>query len=263
MTGVATTTTAPAPPAGSDLVSVIMPVYNAAAWLPRAVESVLAQSHRNLELVAVDDGSADDSLAILQAFARSDARVCVQRQVQNGGVAAARNAGLAAARGDYIAFLDADDWWHPAKLERQLASLRASGARISYAAYWRVAEDGRVLSRVDPPARLEHRDMLASNFIGNLTGMYDRKLGDVSFRRIGHEDYAFWLEQVRRAGSAVRADSDEPLAWYLVRESSLSANKLRAARWQWRIYRESERLGIVRAGWYFAHYAAQAVRKRI
>lgn len=262
MTGVARTTTNPVPATGGDLVSVVMPVYNAAAWLPRAVESVLAQSHRNLELVAVDDGSLDDSLAILQAFARSDARVRVQRQVQNGGVAAARNAGLAAARGDYIAFLDADDWWHPAKLERQLASLRASGARISYAAYWRVAEDGRVLSRVDPPARLEHRDMLASNFIGNLTGMYARELGDVSFRRIGHEDYAFWLEQVRRAGSAQRADSDEPLAFYLVRESSLSANKLRAARWQWTIYRRVEKLNVVRASLCMLRYAWHAFAKR-
>ena len=262
MTAAPTTTAVPTPALGGDLVSVVMPVYNAAAWLPRAVESVLAQSHRNLELVAVDDGSHDDSLAILRGFAQADARVRVQRQPANGGVAAARNAALAAARGNYVAFLDADDWWHPAKLERQLASLRASGERISYAAYWRVAEDGRVLSRVDPPARLEHRDMLASNFIGNLTGLYARELGDVPFRRIGHEDYAFWLEQVRRAGAAVRADSAEPLAWYLVRESSLSANKLRAARWQWTIYRQVEKLGLLRASLCMLRYVWHAFAKR-
>lgn len=245
-----------------DLVSVIMPVYDAEAWLGRAVDSVLTQSHRNLELVAVDDGSRDDSLAILQSFAQRDSRVRVQRQPVNGGVATARNAGLAAARGDYIAFLDADDWWHPAKLERQLASLRASGARISYASYWRVAEDGRVLSRVDPPARLSHRDMLASNFIGNLTGMYARELGDVPFRQIGHEDYAFWLEQVRRAGSAARVESPEPLAWYLVRESSLSANKFRAARWQWTIYRQVENLGLGRSSLCMLRYVWHALAKR-
>jgi len=245
-----------------DLVSVIMPVYNAGAWLRRAVDSVLAQSHRHLELVAVDDGSRDESLAILQAFARADERVCVHRQAVNGGVAAARNAGLAAAQGDYIAFLDADDWWHPDKLQRQLASLRASGALLSYGDYWRVAEDGRVLSRVSPPARLSHRDMLASNFIGNLTGMYARELGDVPFRRIGHEDYAFWLEQVRRAGSAVRVESPEPLAWYLVRESSLSANKVRAAGWQWTIYREVEKLGLWRSCFCMLRYGWHALAKR-
>ena len=245
-----------------DLVSVIMPVYNAAAWLRRAVDSVLAQSHEKVELVAVDDGSQDDSLAILDAYARADARVRVQRQPANGGVAAARNAGIAAARGDFIAFLDADDWWHPAKLERQLAGMRESGALISYAAYWRVAEDGRVLGQVTPPVRVDWRDMLASNFIGNLTGVYARSLGDVPFRRIGHEDYVFWLEQVRRAGEAVRVESAEPLAWYLVRDRSLSANKLRAAAWQWAIYRKVEKLGMAHSMVCMLRYAWHALAKR-
>lgn len=246
----------------SDLVSVIMPVYNAAVWLHRAVDSVLAQSHANLELVVVDDGSQDDSHAILEAYACADARVRVQRQPANGGVAAARNAGIAVARGDFIAFLDADDWWHPAKLERQLADMRKSGALISYAAYWRVAEDGRVLGQVTPPTRVDWRGMLASNFIGNLTGMYARSLGDVPFRHIGHEDYVFWLEQVRRAGEAVRVASAEPLAWYLVRERSLSANKLRAAAWQWAIYREVERLGLVYSAVCMLRYVWHAMAKR-
>jgi glycosyltransferase involved in cell wall biosynthesis len=245
-----------------DLVSVIMPVYNAETWLPCAVDSVLAQQHRRLELVAVDDGSRDGSIAILEAAAHTDARVRVLRQPHNGGVAAARNAGIAAAVGDYIAFLDADDWWHPAKLERQLAAMRANHAQVSYAAYWRVAEDGHVLSRVVPPARIDWHDMLASNFIGNLTGMYARSLGDVPFRRIGHEDYVFWLEQVRRAGSAVRVPDAEPLAWYRVRERSLSANKLRAASWQWTIYRDVEKLGLAHSGSCMLRYAWHALAKR-
>ncbi len=245
------------------LVSVIMPVYNAAAWLRRSVESVLTQSHRKLELVAVDDGSRDESLTILETFAGRDDRVRIQRQPSNGGVASARNAGLAAAQGDYVAFLDADDWWHPAKLERQLSSMRNTGALVSYAEYWRVAEDGRVLSRVTPPARVNWRDMLASNFIGNLTGMYARSLGDLPFRRIGHEDYVFWLEQVRRAGVAVRVESDEPLAWYLVRDRSLSANKWRAAGWQWKIYREVENLGLLRSSLCMLRYARHAMVKRL
>lgn len=245
-----------------DLVSVIMPVYNAGAWLQRAVDSVLMQSHAQLELIAVDDGSCDRSPAILDAYAAADARVRVLRQPCNGGVAAARNAGVAAAHGDCVAFLDADDWWHPAKLERQLASMRASGALISYAAYWRVAEDGRVLSKVTPPPQVNWQDMLASNFIGNLTGMYARSLGDVPFQRIGHEDYVFWLEQVRRAGKAVRVTSPEPLAWYLVRERSLSANKLQAASWQWEIYRSVAKLGWMHSAYCMVRYARHAVVKR-
>lgn len=245
-----------------NLVSVIMPVYNASAWLRRGVDSVLQQTHGELELIAIDDGSQDDSLAVLDAYAHVDRRVRVHRQAANGGVAAARNAGIAIARGDFIAFLDADDWWQPVKLERQLAGLRASGASISYTAYWRVAEDGRRLGTVTPPLQISWSDMLASNFIGNLTGLYARTLGDVPFRRIGHEDYVFWLEQVRRAGAAVRVPTDEPLASYLVRESSLSANKLRAARWQWTIYREVEQLGLVHSMVCMCRYVRNAVIKR-
>jgi glycosyltransferase involved in cell wall biosynthesis len=245
-----------------DLISVIMPVYNAEAWLPRAIDSVLAQSHAHLELIAIDDGSRDRSLTMLNAYAAVDARVRVLQQPLNGGVAAARNAGIAAARGDYISFLDADDWWHPAKLERQLICMRERGALISYASYWRVAEDGRVLSQVTPPPQVDWRDMLASNFIGTLTGMYARSLGDVPFRRIGHEDYVFWLEQVRRGGKAVRVESSEPLAWYLVRDRSLSANKLRAASWQWAIYRKVEKLGVMQSVVCMARYVRHAVIKR-
>lgn len=239
-----------------------MPVYNAEPWLRRAVDSVLHQSHRQLELIAVDDASSDGSALILHAYASSDKRVRVYRQQVNGGVAAARNTAISKAGGDYIAFLDSDDWWTPTKLERQLAGMRSSGAQVSYSAYWRVAEDGRILSRVVPPSRLSWEDMLASNFIGNLTGMYVRTLGDIPFRRIGHEDYVFWLEQVRRAGQAVRADTDEPLAWYLVREHSLSANKLRAARWQWKIYRDVERLGWLRSVSCMSRYLHHALLKR-
>lgn len=246
----------------NDLVSVIMPVYNADAWLRRAIDSVLVQSHIELELIAVDDGSSDRSLDMLDAYAADDARVHVVRQPSNGGVAAARNAGIATARGDYISFLDADDWWHPAKLERQLTTMRDTGALISYASYWRVAEDGRVLSKVTPPAEVDWQDMLASNFIGNLTGMYARRLGDIPFQRIGHEDYVFWLEQIRRAGKAVRVESPEPLAWYLVRERSLSANKLRAASWQWDIYRNVAKLGMMQSAFCMARYVQHAVIKR-
>ena len=209
--------------AGEVLVSVIMPVFNAERTMRRSIESVLQQTFAALELILVDDGSTDDSPAIVDAYAQSDARVKAVRQPANAGVAEARNAGMRAAQGSHIAFLDSDDWWDRRKLELQMAQMRDSGALVSYTAYQRVAEDGRSLSQVDPPAHLTYTDMLKSNHIGNLTGVYDRRLGDVAFQRVGHEDYVFWLERVRRAGSAIRVQHDRPLAYYLVRAGSVSA----------------------------------------
>jgi len=244
------------------LVSVVMPVYNAAATLEKSVASVLAQSYRELELLAVDDGSRDDSLARLERLAAADARVRVLRMPANAGVAAARNLGLDAAQGRYIAFVDSDDGWLPHKLERQLAAMRARGARVSYTAYDRIGLDGSVLSRVRPPASVDYRAMLKSNRIGNLTGLYERSLGELRFRPVGHEDYVFWLEAVRLAGHAICADPGESLAWYLVREGSVSSNKLRAAGWQWRIYRDIERLDFFKSIGCMGHYVLNALRKR-
>ena len=246
----------------SSRVSVIMPAYNAVGSIARSIDSVLAQTHRELELLIVDDGSTDGTTALIARYAKGDARVRPILQARNAGVAAARNAGIAAASGVYIAFLDSDDWWHPRKLELSLAQMQSAGARISYSAYQRVSEDGRVLSHVNPPASLTHADMLRSNFIGNLTGVYERSLGDGEFPRMGHEDYVFWLQMVRRAGTALRVDHDEPLAFYLVRKQSVSSNKVHAARWQWRIYRDVERMGVVRACGYMVMYGWNALAKR-
>jgi glycosyltransferase involved in cell wall biosynthesis len=244
------------------LVSVIMPAYNAEAYMARSIESVLAQTRSRLELIVVDDCSTDGTFEGVSEKAALDDRIRLHRLPKNAGVAAARNAGIERARGEYVAFLDSDDWWHPRKLELQIAQMQAHDATVSYCAFQRVGEDGRLLSRVDPPPTLTHADMLRSNFIGNLTGVYARSLGPAEFIRMGHEDYVFWLQMIRRSGTARRIEFPESLAFYLVREGSVSANKLRAAGWQWRIYRDIEHLSLLRAAWYMGHYLWNALAKR-
>jgi glycosyltransferase involved in cell wall biosynthesis len=110
------------------LVSVIIPTYNRKTMLQEAVASVLAQSFRDFELIVVDDGSTDGTAADLRS--RCEARLRVLEQARRG-VAAARNLGVRAARGEYIAFLDSDDTWLPRKLERQMDFMRAGPRRIS------------------------------------------------------------------------------------------------------------------------------------
>lgn len=122
------------------LASVIIPAYNAERYLRQAVESALAQTHSNLEVVIVDDGSTDGTRRLADEIAATDPRVRVFTQ-ENAGVGAARNRGIAEAHGEFLAPLDADDFWYPKKLERQIAALEERGERWGMAYCWSKSVD--------------------------------------------------------------------------------------------------------------------------
>jgi len=156
-------------------VSVVIPVFNRPASVRRAIESVLAQTCQDFEIVVVDDGSTDTTVAAVAALA--DPRITVIRHQRNRGGSAARNTGIAAGSAPYVAFLDSDDEWLPVKLERQLALFERSGERLGlvYAGTERVFADGRV-DRIIP--RRPHdvtRALLTENVIGETSvGMVRR-----------------------------------------------------------------------------------------
>lgn len=123
-------------------VSVVIPAYNAAWCVRRAVDSVLAQTFHDFELIVVDDGSTDDTAAVLTSYGTA---LCVLRK-PNGGLSSARNAGIQAARGRYVAFLDADDWWLAEKLERQVALMASHSELVFCSTAARIeAPDGKPL----------------------------------------------------------------------------------------------------------------------
>lgn len=125
-------------------VSVIIPTFNRAHILARAIASVLEQTDANLELIVVDDGSSDDTAALIKTFV--DPRLRYVQQPRNLGVSAARNRGIAEARGEWLAFLDSDDLWLPQKLERQFAALSGVDCVASYCGLLRI--DGQNETRI-------------------------------------------------------------------------------------------------------------------
>jgi glycosyltransferase involved in cell wall biosynthesis len=112
-------------PPDAPLVSVIMPAYNAAAFIAESIESVLHQTHAAFELIVIDDGSSDDTAAIVERYAAADARVRLIRCRNSGKPSIARNIGIGQASGDYLSFLDSDDVWLPERLARTVAGMRA------------------------------------------------------------------------------------------------------------------------------------------
>ena len=129
-------------------VSVIVPVYNAEKYLKQTLLSIQNQTFRDFEVLLVDDGSTDQSGQICDEWSRKDNRFKVIHQ-QNHGVAAARNAGIRAAQGEFIAFLDADDLWLPEKLKRQITFMKEKGCNLSYTAYRFIDENGNILNNIN------------------------------------------------------------------------------------------------------------------
>ena len=135
----------------SPRISVIVPVYNVEQYLPRCVESILAQTYENLEILLVDDGTKDNSGAICDAYARQDARVKAIHK-KNGGLSSARNAGIDAATGEYLSFVDSDDWIEPDMYEKMMALMEKYGVRLVCAGRWDVSsETGEKTLGLCPP----------------------------------------------------------------------------------------------------------------
>lgn len=246
------------------VISIVTPAYNAAAFLPFYFSSLAQQTFTDYEVLIVDDTSVDGTGVLVEQAALRDGRIRLLTLQQNLGAAGARNEGLRQARGDYVCFLDVDDYWLPEKLATQLAFMRSHACQLSYMDYLRVDEQRQPLTRVTAPEQTDYADMLKSNRIGNLTAMFSRQAAEgLQFRRIGHEDYVFWLELLRRVHTARKVVTSEPLCCYMVRPRSLSSNKFKAASWQWAIYREVLGLPLFRAVWYMTHYALASVSKRV
>lgn len=206
------------------LVSVVIPAHNASRWLRETIGSVLAQTYRPLDIHVVDDGSQDDTAAVAASFGPP---VDVVRQ-PNAGAAAARNAGIARSRGEYVALLDADDLWAPSKLEQQVRAFeRDPGIGALQCGTRYVDTDGRVLEVRRPPARTTLWDVI--RFRGVVALMSTLVIRRSCIERGGAQETRFegkdeWEWGMRLARHCGLAGLSEPLVTHRVFPGSMSRN---------------------------------------
>lgn len=245
----------------NTLVSIITPSYNSEKFIAQTIESVLAQSYPNWEMIIIDDLSQDKSTEIIKKYMLHESRIKFVSLDKNSGPAIARNRGIEEAKGRYIAFLDADDIWLPHKLERQITFMSQYDLAFTYSSYHLIDEENNNLGTFTTKEYVRYTDLLKTCSIGCLSAIYDvKKLGKVYMPLIRkRQDYGLWLKILREVKET--RGILEPLAVYRILKNSVSSNKLKAAQYQWKIYREIEELNILKSLYYFIHYAVNGVLK--
>jgi teichuronic acid biosynthesis glycosyltransferase TuaG len=244
------------------LISIIMPAYNCESYIEIAVRSVMQQSYPNWELLVLDDGSSDRTPAIVQTLCLEDERIRLIKNPANMGVAKTRNYGLDLSQGDYVAFLDSDDRWHPDKLAIQMQRMEQERAHLSYTSYAIINNEGKSCKNdyIVPPC-IMFDDLLKQNVLGCSTVMLS---GEVARRYrfatdFYHEDYCLWLNILRGGYRAVGCP--EVLTDWRLIVNSRSFDKRKSALNRWRIYRNYLHLSLPRSIKAFMVYAWGGMKK--
>lgn len=245
----------------SVTVSIIMAAYNAEKTIESAIESVLAQTYEDWELIVVNDCSKDKTMEIVSAVAEKDSRVKLISNETNSGVSITRKRGAEAARGTWIAVLDSDDMWKPDKLEKQLCLANDKNAELVFTGSGFIDNEGNPIDwQLHVPQTLSYRELLKQNLVSNSSVLVKKELYE-QFYAVGdymHEDFAIWLGITKTGRKAFGID--EPLLIYRLAKSSKSSNKLKAARMNWNTYRYVG-LNPLAASYYMCCYTVRGLLK--
>ena len=242
-----------------ELISIIMPAYNAEKTLAQAVSSALAQTYENFELLIIDDCSTDSTAALARSFC--DPRIRLLRNDENSGACRTRHNGAVQARGQWLAFLDSDDAWAPDKLEKQLRLQKQRNADLVFTGSAFMNADGSPKDwMLHVPDTISYRKLLKQNLISNSSVLVRREkfLKCECLCEGLHEDFVCWLRILR--DGALACGIDEPLLIYRLSPASKSGNKLKAAKMNWRAYRAAG-LSVPTAAWNMVFYTVNSLRK--
>lgn len=240
----------------SPLISIITPCYNSMFFISQTIESVLAQTYQDWEMLIIDDCSTDGSPSIIQWYGEKDSRIkYFSTGNPSGSPSVPRNIGIEHAQGKYIAFLDSDDAWLPDKLEEQISFLEKGGYDFVYSDYEKMAWDGKRANRIIRVRSVSsYWDTLESCEIPCLTVLMRKTLlENTRFKSIPKEDYAFWLEILRKGYKAY--NSGKVHALYREAKNSRSGNKYNMFKSQWYVLRQVEGVKWIPAIYFTLIYA--------
>jgi Glycosyltransferases involved in cell wall biogenesis len=244
-----------------EYVSVVMPAYNAAKYIESSIKSVIEQNYYNWELIVVNDASSDNTVNIVKKFMETDSRIKLYNNEFNKGVAESRNLGIKMATGEWVAFLDSDDWWEKNKLQRQLEAAIKEKADFIFTGSAFINEYGeRYKAIFHVPTKVDFKQLLKQNVISCSSVMIRTNiLNKFKMEELGmHEDFAVWLQVLRELDYAYGVD--EPLLIYRITTKSKSGNKFKAAIMTYKVYRYVG-LNLVSSIFYWCIYVCRSLLK--
>lgn len=249
-----------------ELISIVVPVYNAEKFLNDTIQTVLAQTYPNWELLLVDDCSSDGSVSIIKKFAANDDRIHLLRNEKNSGAALTRNKGIEEAKGTYLCFLDADDLWEKEKLEKQLKFMKENHCAFSYTSYEFADSNGIPNGKkVIAKKTLTYKQALKNNIISTITVMFDLNKLDKNLIKMPNisyvEDTATWWRILRKGYVAYGVS--ELYSYYRRVSNTNSSNKLKTQKFLWQVYRQEEQLCITYALYCLCWKNVHAVLRRV
>lgn len=234
----------------NNKVSIITPLYNSEEFISETIDSVLSQSYNNWEMIIVDDCSTDNGVNIVKEYQRENEKIKLIQLDKNSGAAVARNKAIRKSKGRYIAFLDSDDCWNPEKLKKQISFIKKNDYAFTYTNYQKMSESGELMEEiVKSPSKLDYKKALHTNYIGCLTAIYDTKKLDKIYmpEMRKRQDYGLWLKILKKVDGY---GLDKNLAYYRLRNNSVSSNKFKLIKYNWKLYRDFENLSILRSAYY-------------
>lgn len=241
------------------LVSVIIPAYNCAPYIAQAIDSALTQKV-SMEIIVINDCSTDGTEEELQKYLSNPIIRYVKNET-NLGASGSRNLGVQMAKGKYVAFLDADDWWEPGKLKKQLRLMKETKSVLCSTARLLVNPDGTSMNKIIPvPEQITYHTLLKHNCINCSSVVLFRKVA-LEFpmeHEDSHEDYIMWLRILKKYKKACAVN--EPLLNYRLSATGKSGSKLKSAKMTFRAYRYMG-FGLVKSCICFCSYAIHGVLK--
>ena len=237
------------------LVSVITPTYNCAKFIARTIDSVMAQTYGNWEMIIVDDRSSDNTKEIVEEYIKNDPRIKYHLLEVNSGAAVARTTAMKLAQGAYMAFLDSDDVWMPDKLERQIKWMQENDYAFSCTSYEQIDEDDNLLGKtIKTVKKTNYNRLILDCPVGNSTVVYDvEKMGKFEVPNIRkRNDDALWLQMLKKEKYIY--GMPDVLMKYRIRKNSISSNKLKVIKYHWILYREIEHLSVVRSAFHICYW---------